>query len=258
MVGRPLPHLAAHMQASGEAVYCDDIPRYENELSLRLVTSTRAHAKILSIDTSEAQKVPGFVCFLSAEDIPGSNVTGLFDDETVFAKDEVTCIGHIIGAVVTDTREHAQRAAQGVKITYEDLPAIITIEDAIKNNSFYKYELQIEKGDLKKGFAEADNVVSGELYLGGQDHFYLETHCTIAVPKGESGEMELFVSTQNTMKTQNFVAKNVGGSSQPDCSPSEENGRRLWGKGDPEYGAVHRSGLGCTQDRPSCALHAGP
>lgn len=46
MVGRPLPHLAAAMQASGEAVYCDDIPRYENELSLRLVTSTRAHAKI--------------------------------------------------------------------------------------------------------------------------------------------------------------------------------------------------------------------
>ena len=48
MVGRPMPHLAADMQASGEAVYCDDIPRYENELSLRLVTSTRAHAKIMS------------------------------------------------------------------------------------------------------------------------------------------------------------------------------------------------------------------
>ncbi|XP_004627432.1 xanthine dehydrogenase/oxidase [Octodon degus] len=210
MVGRPLPHLAASMQASGEAMYCDDIPCYKNELSLRLVTSTRAHAKILSIDTSEAQKVPGFVCFLSAGDIPGSNVTGVFNDETVFAKDEVTCIGHIIGAVVTDTREHAQRAAQAVKITYEDLPAIITIEDAIKNNSFHGTEQKIEKGDLKKGFAEADNVVSGEFYIGGQEHFYLETHCTIAVPKGESGEMELFVSTQNTMKTQSFVAKMLG------------------------------------------------
>lgn len=42
----------------------------------------------------------------------------------------------------------------------------------------------------------------GELHIGGQEHFYLETHCTIAVPKGEAGEMELFVSTQNTMKTQ--------------------------------------------------------
>nr|XP_060484998.1 xanthine dehydrogenase/oxidase-like [Panthera onca] len=128
MVGRPLPHLAAAMQASGEAVYCDDIPRYENELSLRLVTSTRAHAKIKSIDTSEAQKVPGFVCFISADDVPGSNITGIGNDEMVFAKDKVTCIGHIIGAVVTDTREHAQRAAQAVRITYEDLPAIITIE----------------------------------------------------------------------------------------------------------------------------------
>ncbi|XP_071457326.1 xanthine dehydrogenase/oxidase [Marmota flaviventris] len=210
MVGRPMPHLAANMQASGEAVYCDDIPHYENELSLRLVTSTRAHAKIKSIDTSAAKKVPGFVCFLSAADIPGSNTTGLFNDETVFAESEVTCVGHIIGAVVADTPEHAQRAAQGVKITYEDLPAIITIEDAIKNNSFYGSELKIEKGDLKKGFSEADNVVSGELYIGGQEHFYLETHCTIAVPKGEAGEMELFVSTQNTMKTQSFVAKMLG------------------------------------------------
>ncbi|KAF6321937.1 hypothetical protein mRhiFer1_018423 [Rhinolophus ferrumequinum] len=210
VVGRPLPHLAAAMQASGEAVYCDDMPRYDNELSLRLVTSTRAHAKIKSIDISEAQKVPGFVSFISADDVPGSKETGLANDETVFAKDKVTCVGHIIGAVVTDTPEHTQRAAQGVKITYEDLPAIITIEDAIKNNSFYGREVKIEKGDLKKGFSEADYVVSGELYIGGQEHFYLETHCTIAVPKGEAGEMELFVSTQNTMKTQSFVANMLG------------------------------------------------
>ncbi|XP_029794417.1 xanthine dehydrogenase/oxidase-like [Suricata suricatta] len=210
MVGRSLPHLAAAMQASGEAVYCDDIPRYENELSLRLVTSTRAHAKIKSIDTSEAQKVPGFVCFISADDVPGSNITGIYNDEMVFAKDKVTCVGHIIGAVVTDTREHAQRAAQAVKITYEDLPAVITIEEAIKNDSFYEPELKIEKGNLTKGFSEADNIVSGELHIGGQEHFYLETHCTIAVPKGEAGEMELFVSTQNTMKTQSFVANMLG------------------------------------------------
>uniref|UniRef100_A0A8D1KEF0 FAD-binding PCMH-type domain-containing protein n=1 Tax=Sus scrofa TaxID=9823 RepID=A0A8D1KEF0_PIG len=210
MVGRPLPHLAAALQASGEAVYCDDIPCYENELFLRLVTSTRAHAKIKSIDISEAQKVPGFVCFLSADDIPGSNEIGIFKDETVFVKDKVTCVGHAIGAVVADTPEHAQRAAHGVKVTYEDLPAIITIEDAIKYNSFYESELKIEKGDLKKGFSEADNVVSGELYIGGQEHFYLETHCTIAVPKGEAGEMELFLATQNAMMAQSSVASTLG------------------------------------------------
>uniref|UniRef100_A0A6I8PKZ2 Xanthine dehydrogenase/oxidase n=1 Tax=Ornithorhynchus anatinus TaxID=9258 RepID=A0A6I8PKZ2_ORNAN len=212
MVGRPLPHLAAAMQACGEAVYCDDIPLYSNELYLWLVTSTKAHARIKSIDTSEAQNVPGFECFLSADDIPGSNITGLFSDETVFAKDEVTCIGHIIGAVVADTPEHAQRAARAVKIAYEELPAIISIEDSLKEKSFHNdsFLLKIEKGDLQKGFADAEHILEGEVYIGGQEHFYLETHCTIAIPKGEAGEIELFVSTQNISVTQCYVSKVLG------------------------------------------------
>ncbi|XP_038627933.1 xanthine dehydrogenase/oxidase-like [Tachyglossus aculeatus] len=212
MVGRPLAHLAAAMQATGEAVYCDDIPLFSNELYLRLVTSTKAHARIKSIDASEAQKIPGFVHFLSAADVPGSNITGLENDETVFADDEVTCVGHIIGAVLADTPEHAQRAAQAVKIAYEELPAIISMEDAIKNKSFHKtsYLPKMEKGDLQKGFAEADHILEGEVHVGGQEHFYLETHSCIAVPKGEEGEMELFVSTQCPMSLQDFVARALG------------------------------------------------
>uniref|UniRef100_A0A6I8NRI9 Xanthine dehydrogenase/oxidase n=1 Tax=Ornithorhynchus anatinus TaxID=9258 RepID=A0A6I8NRI9_ORNAN len=208
-VGRPLAHLAAAMQATGEAVYCDDIPPYSNELYLRLVTSTKAHAKIKSIDASEAQKVPGFVHFLSAADIPGSNVTGLENDETVFADGEVTCVGHIIGAVLADTPEHAQRAAEAVRIAYEELPAIISIKDAIKNKSFYKISFlsTMEKGDLQKGFAEADQILEGEVHVGGQEHFYLETHSCIAIPKGEEGEMEIFVASQCPMVLQDFVAK---------------------------------------------------
>ncbi|KAG8147697.1 hypothetical protein E2320_022476 [Naja naja] len=76
-------------QASGEAVYCDDIPSYTNELYLTLVTSSKAHAKIISIDTTEAQNVPGFVCFVSDQDVPGSNTSGICNDETIFAKDIV-------------------------------------------------------------------------------------------------------------------------------------------------------------------------
>uniref|UniRef100_A0A8D2LUU1 Xanthine dehydrogenase/oxidase n=1 Tax=Varanus komodoensis TaxID=61221 RepID=A0A8D2LUU1_VARKO len=209
-VGRPLVHLSAGKQASGEAVYCDDIPHYENELYLTLVTSTKAHAKIVSIDATEAQKVPGFVCFVSAEDVPGSNVTGIANDETVFAKDTATCVGHIIGGVLADTQEHSRRAARAVKITYEDLPPIVTIQEAIEKQSFFETDRTIVKGNIEKGFQEADHIVEGEMYLGGQEHFYLETHCTIAVPKGEDGEMELFVSTQNLTKTQEFVAKALG------------------------------------------------
>uniref|UniRef100_A0A8C0V8W0 Xanthine dehydrogenase/oxidase n=1 Tax=Cyanistes caeruleus TaxID=156563 RepID=A0A8C0V8W0_CYACU len=208
MVGRPLVHVSASKQASGEAVYCDDIPHYENELYLTLVTSTKAHAKILSVDTSEAQSVPGFVCFVSAKDVPGSNVTGIANDETVFAKDVVTCVGHIIGAVLADTQEHSRRAAKAVKIKYEELKPIVTIQVRCRFKSTCDGRHLITPGisflqDISFHFL-------GEMYLGGQEHFYLETHCTLAVPKGEDGEMELFVSTQNPMKTQEFAANALG------------------------------------------------
>uniref|UniRef100_A0A672V8D2 Xanthine dehydrogenase/oxidase n=1 Tax=Strigops habroptila TaxID=2489341 RepID=A0A672V8D2_STRHB len=206
MVGRPLMHVSAAKQACGEAVYCDDIPHYENELYLTLVTSTKAHAKILSVDASEAQSVPGFACFVSAKDVPGSNITGIANDETVFAEDVVTCVGHIIGAVLADTQEHSRRAAKAVKIKYEELKPIVTIQ----KQSFFKAVKRIKKGDVKKGFEESDHILEGEMYIGGQEHFYLETHATLAVPKGEDGEMELFVSTQNLTKTQEFAANALG------------------------------------------------
>ncbi|XP_069464776.1 xanthine dehydrogenase/oxidase-like [Ambystoma mexicanum] len=210
MVGRPLMHLAATKQASGEAVYCDDIPRYENELYLALVTSTKAHAKIMCIDTEEAERVPGVVCFLSVKDIPGSNVTGTFHDETVFAEDTVTCIGHVIGGIVADTDTHARRAANAVKITYEDLTPIITIQEAIEKQSFYGAPKKIENGDIQQGFQDSDYTLEGEIHIGGQEHFYMETNSTIAVPKGEDGEMELFSSTQNPAEAQVLVANALG------------------------------------------------
>uniref|UniRef100_A0A3P8YTY0 Xanthine dehydrogenase/oxidase n=1 Tax=Esox lucius TaxID=8010 RepID=A0A3P8YTY0_ESOLU len=208
VVGRPMMHLSAMKQATGEAIYCDDIPLYENELHLCLITSTKAHARILSIDTSEADVMPGVVTCVLAKDIPGSNVTGpAFYDETVL----VTCVGHIIGAVVADTQAHAKRAASAVKVSYEDLqPVIITIQDAITHQSFYQPIRTLQRGDTKQGFTQADHVLEGEIYMGGQEHFYLETNATVAVPKGEDGEMELFVSTQAPAKTQALVAKALG------------------------------------------------
>ncbi|MEE6525417.1 hypothetical protein FKM82_025402, partial [Ascaphus truei] len=128
LVGRPLMHLSAAKQATGEAVYCDDIPYYENELCLALITSTKAHAKITAINTLDAQLIPGIVCFLFAKDVPGNNITGIGHDETVLAENMVTCVGHIIGGVVADTKENAQRAAKAVTISYEELTPIITIQ----------------------------------------------------------------------------------------------------------------------------------
>ncbi|XP_051880287.1 xanthine dehydrogenase/oxidase-like [Pristis pectinata] len=211
VVGHPLPHLSSLKQATGEAIYCDDLPRFEKELYLALVTSTEAHAQISSIDTSQALKVPGVTCFLTAKDIPGSNVTGhIAMDETVFADDVVTCVGHIIGAVVADTEDHAQIAAKAVKVTYKKLKPIITIQEAISHQSFHISPLKFENGNIEQGFGQADDIVEGKIHIGGQEHFYLETHCTVAVPRGEDGEMEVFSSTQSPSETQGLVAKALG------------------------------------------------
>lgn len=212
VVGRPMMHLSALKQATGEAVYCDDIPHYENELYLALVTSTKAHGHITSIETADAMAVPGVVAFISAKDIPGSNKTGpVVSDETVFADEKVTCVGHIVGAIVADTQAHAQRAAKAVKISYKELqPVIVTIQDAITHQSFFQPVRVIENGDLIKGFQASDHILEGEIHIGGQEHFYLETNCALAVPRGEDGEMELFVSTQAATKTQTAAAKALG------------------------------------------------
>ncbi|KAK0141797.1 Xanthine dehydrogenase/oxidase [Merluccius polli] len=212
VVGRPVMHLSALKQATGEAVYCDDIPLYENELYVALVTSSKAHARILSIDKSEAERMPGVVACVFAEDIPGSNATGpAVLDETVLAHDKVTCVGHIIGAVVADSQVHAQRAARAVNITYQDItPLIITIQDAIAAQSFYQPIRTLHRGALEEGFQMADHILEGEVHVGGQEHFYLESQVTLAVPRGEDGEMELFVSTQSTAKTQSLVAMALG------------------------------------------------
>uniref|UniRef100_A0A3B3RQ69 Xanthine dehydrogenase/oxidase n=1 Tax=Paramormyrops kingsleyae TaxID=1676925 RepID=A0A3B3RQ69_9TELE len=211
VVGRPIMHLSALKQATGEAVYCDDIPHYKNELFLVLVTSTTAHGQILSIDSEEAMSSPGVVTFLTAKDIPGSNQTGpAVYDETVLADGMVTCVGHIVGAIVADTQAHAQRAAKSVKISYKELKPIITIQEAIECKSFYQPVRSIKKGNLEEGFKEADLILEGEIHIGGQEHFYLETNCSLAVPRGEDGEMELFVSTQSATKTQQLVAKVLG------------------------------------------------
>jgi xanthine dehydrogenase/oxidase len=131
-------------------------------------------------------------------------------DETFFAVDEVFTAGQPIGMILADTAKHAEQAARAVKIEYEDLPAIFTIEEAIQQDSFFQHFRHIKKGDVEKAFEEADHVFTGTARMGGQEHFYLETQACVAVPKPEFGEMEIFSSTQNPAETQAYVSKVLG------------------------------------------------
>ncbi|GBP61903.1 Xanthine dehydrogenase [Eumeta japonica] len=201
-VGRPITHMSAFKQVTGEAIYCDDMPTAEGELYLAFVLSIKAHAKILSVDASKALQQPGVVAFFSANDLtPKQNTIGpIFHDEELFASDRVVSQGQTIGVIVGENQAIAQAAARMVRIDYEELqPIIVTIEDAIKHKSFYsQYPKTITRGDVESVFDDEHNVIiEGQCRMGGQEHFYLETHAAFAIPKKEDDELEIFCSSQH-------------------------------------------------------------
>uniref|UniRef100_A0A8C7RBC6 xanthine dehydrogenase n=1 Tax=Oncorhynchus mykiss TaxID=8022 RepID=A0A8C7RBC6_ONCMY len=112
---------------------------------------------------------------------------------------------------IAESREQARRAAQMVKVTYQDLlPVFFTIEEAIQHQSFFDPKRKLERGDMDKAFETVDQILEDEIYLGGQEHFYMETQGLIAVPKGENGELELFVASQHSAYTQEVVGITLG------------------------------------------------
>ena len=213
-VGRPIPHLSALKHCTGEAEYVDDMPRQHNELFGALVMSKRAHAKLLSIDYTAALEMPGVVGFIDKDSLPmGGNLWGpVVSDEPLFADGTVHYHGQVIGMVYAETALEAREAADRVLVTYEDLPAIFTIDEAIKANSFFKHGKQLRTGDAVEGcldaaWAKCDYIFEGITKMGGQEHFYLETNAALAIPHIEDRSMEVYCSTQNLMENQVFVAQ---------------------------------------------------
>ncbi|TGO41063.1 hypothetical protein BHYA_0027g00410 [Botrytis hyacinthi] len=210
VLGKASPHVAALKQTCGEAQYTDDIPVQKNELYGCLVLSTKAHAKIISVNSDPAMDLPGVVEYVDHTDMPSpeANFWGApVCDEPFFAVDEVFTTGQPIGIVLADSAAHASAGARAVKVEYEELPAIFTMEEAIEKESFFDHYRYIKKGEPEKAFEEADHVFTGVSRMGGQEHFYLETNACVAIPKIEDGEMEIWSGTQNPTETQTYVAQ---------------------------------------------------
>lgn len=212
-LGKPANHVAALKQVTGEAQYTDDIPSMKNELYACVVFSTKPRAKILSRDYSAALDIPGVVDIVDKDDLhnPEDNKWGApnFDDR-FFAEDEVFTTGQPIAIVLATSKARAAEGVRAVKIVYEDLPAIFTMEEAIEKECFHKYFRYIKKGDTEEAFKNCDYTFSGVSRMGGQEHFYLETNATVAIPKPEDGEMEIWSSSQNPTETQMYAAKVLG------------------------------------------------
>ncbi|XP_052605466.1 aldehyde oxidase 3 isoform X1 [Peromyscus californicus insignis] len=207
-VGRPIMHQSGIKHATGEAVFCDDVSALAEELFLAVVTSNRPHARIISLDASEALASPGVVDVITAQDVPGDNGR---EEESLYAQDEVICVGQIVCAVAADTYAHAKQATKKVKIVYEDVePMIVTVQDALQYESFIGPEKKLERGNVQSAFQCVDQVLEGEVHFGGQEHFYMETQSVRVVPKAEDKAMDIYVSSQDAAFAQEMVACTLG------------------------------------------------
>jgi xanthine dehydrogenase/oxidase len=202
---------------TGEAEYVDDMPPQRNEMVGALITSKLAHAEILDVDWTAAMEMPGVVGYLDKNSPPkGTNLWGpIAVDEPLFADGVVESFGQVIGMVYAETAVQARAAADKVHVSYKARPAILTIDEAIEAESFFKHGKQLKKGaavdgSLDETFDKCKHVFEGTTRLGGQEHFYLETNAALAIPHTEDGSMEIYTSSQNLAENQVFVAKVLG------------------------------------------------
>lgn len=208
VVGRRAAHESAALHVTGAAMYTDDVAaQTAGVLTAWPVQSTNAHAKV-SVDVAPAYEVPGVVRVLTAADVPGLNDAGIKHDEPLFP-DEVMFYGHAIVWVLGETQEAARLGAAAVKVEYEPLPSIITVQEAIEAESFQGIARTVTRGDAAAAMAGAARVFEGVTEFGGQEHFYLETHASFAVRDSE-GQYFIQCSTQHPSETQGIVAHVLG------------------------------------------------
>ena len=206
-MGKPLPHDAAPLHVTGQARYVDDIPLPANALHLAFGLSTIAHGDILSIDLAPVRAAPGVVAVWSAADFQEMpDCSPSVHDEPLLATGRVHYLGQPIFMVVADSHLAARRAARLAKVTYAELPALLTVDDALAANSRFEQGPVIwAKGDPAAALAAAPHTVEGQFDVGGQEHFYLEGQVAACLPL-EGGDVLIHSSTQHPTEIQHKVA----------------------------------------------------
>lgn len=209
-VHKPLPHDSAHKHVCGEAVYTDDIPEPRNMLHVYVRLSERAHARLTKLDVDAVRAAPGVSAVMTARDLPfGNDIGPVFPGDRVFAGEEVEYFGQALFAVAGESIDGARAAAMRAEIEYEDLPAVLSIEQALEHQAYVLPSRTFRRGDSAKALAEAPRRLRGRFKVGGQDHFYLEGQVALAIPQ-EDGDMLVYSSTQHPTEVQHLVAKVIG------------------------------------------------
>ncbi|HSV14166.1 MAG TPA: xanthine dehydrogenase molybdopterin binding subunit [Tepidisphaeraceae bacterium] len=209
-VGQNIPHDSAAGHVTGESIFLDDVPPARGELLVDFFGSPVAHGRIKRVDLAAAAAVPGVVALLTHKDIPGHNQFGpIIKDEHLLVSDLAEYIGDPIVLIAAESRAAINAAKKAIKLQIEELPPVFSIDEAIAKGQFIGPQRIIERGDVNAALAGAEHTLEGTLHVGGQEHFYLESHVAIAYP-GEFGQMTVHSSTQHPTETQQLVAEILG------------------------------------------------
>ena len=208
--GRSHKHESARAQVAGAATYVDDIPEVRGTLHAAPILSTVAHGRLLGVDATAALAMPGVEGVVLAQDIPGDPLLATFvHDEPVLATDTVQHVGQVIGLVVASSVMAARRAARKVKLNIEELPAILKVRDALKAESYVLPPVFVKRGDASQALKAAPHTLTGQLEVGGQEHFYLEGQIAYVLPQ-EQNQWLVYSSTQHPGEVQHWVSHALG------------------------------------------------
>jgi len=219
IVGKPLPQIDAVSLLTGEAKFAEDI-YLPKMLHGKILRSHHAHAKILNIDTSKAEKLPGVKAVITHKDTPHLRygIPQIFDeirDEPVLCDDKVHFYGDRVAAVAAVDMDTVEEALDLIKVDYEVLPAVFDPEEALKPGApqihdFAENNIAITKrvyaGDVEKGFAEADLILEGRYTAQNMEHGNLEPHGAVA-SVDNSGNVTVWTSTQTPFTIRRDLVK---------------------------------------------------
>lgn len=207
---KPARHESGYAHVSGDARYVDDLPPPAGMLVAMPIGAPIARGRITRRDGSAARTSPGIHGVYFADDLPAERYIGpVIHDEPLLAIDTIDTVGQLVALIVGDSLAACRAAAKLLEIDYEELPPILSIDDAIAADSYLGEPHRIRRGDAETALARASVRVNGEVRVGAQDHFYLETQASLAIP-GEADEMLVYSSTQHPTEVQSLVAAGLG------------------------------------------------
>ncbi len=212
VVGQPVPRHDALEKVTGRAIYTGDMD-IPGKLHGKVLRCPHPHARVLAVDTSRAEALPGVRAVLTSRDIPGINRYGLaIQDQQVLADGVARFRGEPVAVVAADSEDIARDALGLIRVDYEPLPAVFGPLEAIADGAPRVHEpgnllqhTKIRKGDIAKGFAEADVVVSGECRTQPVEHCYLEPEISLAEVDA-SGTLTVYTSTQYPFRDRRQIA----------------------------------------------------